>query len=187
MNDNIIVNNLNFEINKGDIIQIKGESGIGKTSLFMLLLGFLKAKSGIVTIDGKELGFNDLFSYVSQENILFSGSIKENFKLLASDDNIEEALKFANIYDEIVNLPEGLNTILNERGSGLSIGQLQRIMIAISYAKNRPIFLLDEFTSALDQENANIIINNLINSNKTIIYISHKDEVFKPNKIIYLK
>lgn len=182
--------NLNLTINKGDIIRISGESGIGKTSLFMILLGFLKPRSGSINVisDNNIFALNGgLFSFVSQENILFSGTIKENFELLVGDSlKIEESLKFANLYDEIMMLPNGLDTVLSERGAGLSVGQLQRLIIAIAYAKGRPIFLLDEFTSALDDENAKIISNNIINSGKTVIYISHKEEAFIPNKIIKL-
>ncbi len=189
---NTLFSNLSFDIEKSDIIQIKGESGIGKTSLFMLLLGFLKPQAGKITILKDNLEYplyeaNGLFSYVSQDNILFSGSIRDNFKLLVgSDALINESLRFANIYDEINSLPNGIDTILNERGSGLSIGQLQRVMIAIAYAKDRKIFLLDEFTSALDERNAEVIINNLKKENKTVIFISHKTESIVPTKVIDL-
>ena len=192
-NDDSLFKNLSFTINNGDIIQIKGHSGIGKTSLFMILLGFLEPKEGSLRAyyNGKEYPYSDtkgLFSYVAQENILFSGTIRDNFNLLVGKDcNIEEALRFSNVYNEIMELPAGLDTRLNERGSGLSIGQLQRIMIAIAYEKHRPIFLLDEFTSALDEENSKIIINNLRKENKTIIFISHKNEAIEPNIIIDLE
>ena len=191
--ENSLFKNLSFTINKGDIIEIKGHSGIGKTSLFMILLGFLKPKGGSIdTIYNNNNTYSQekaktLFSYVAQENILFSGSIRDNFNLLVGECNIEEALKFSNVYDEIMALPNKIDTVLFERGSGLSIGQLQRVMIAIAYAKDRPIFLLDEFTSALDLDNSNIIIDNLKKHNKTIIFISHKNESINPNKIINLE
>ena len=190
--ENALFEHLSFTINKGDVIEIKGHSGIGKTSLFMILLGFLNPKGGsvIASYDNEEydeVATKSLFSYVAQENILFSGTIRDNFNLLVGECNIEEALRFSNVYDEIMELPLGIDTVLLERGGGLSIGQLQRVMIAIAYAKNRPIFLLDEFTSALDEGNSRVIINNLKKHNKTIIFISHKNDNINANKIINLE
>ncbi len=192
-NEDALFKDLSFTIKNGEVIQIKGHSGIGKTSLFMILLGFISPKKGEMKAyyNSKEYDYSEakrLFSYVAQENILFSGTIRDNFNLLVGKDcDILRALRFSNIYEEIMELPNGLDTRLNERGSGLSIGQLQRIMIAIAYAKDRPIFLLDEFTSALDEKNSRAIIENLKRENKTIIFISHKNEAIEPDKIIDLE
>lgn len=187
---NKVIDNISFEINKKDIVQIKGDSGRGKTTLLALLLGLIKANEGQIKIKYRNEFYDydkvasSLFAYVPQINVLFSGTIKENFELLtdADDEQIKEALIVANLDKEIIDL----NQRLNENGKGLSVGQLQRLMIAIAYAKNRPIFLLDEFTSALDKENSQIVINNLLKTNKTIIYISHKNEEIIPNKVIEL-
>lgn len=188
-NSKLLFSNLSFEIKPKDIIKVAGESGLGKTTLFMLLLGFLKPNSGQVEYKYHDISLinsdiSSLFSYVPQDNILFSGTIKENFELLtdASEEKMYEALKFAQLDGEI----DSLDIVLNQRGKGLSVGQLQRLMIAIAYAKDRPIFLLDEFSSALDKDNTDKIINNIIKENKTIIYISHKNESIVPTKEIFL-
>ena len=130
-----------------------------------------------------------MFSYVPQENILFSGTILDNLYILTGkrEEEIKDALIKANIYDEIMALPDGLNTKLNERGQSLSLGQIQRLLIAASILKDNPILLLDEFTSSLDSDNEDEIINNLIKLNKTIIYITHRDKKIDKNKIINLQ
>ncbi len=184
-----VIKDLSFNIKPQDIIQIAGESGKGKSTLFALLLGLIKPSSGHILINDGTIDYtsvaSSLFAYVPQENILFSGTIRENFELLCghlSDDTIWQALSFANLKLEITSLDQ----VLNERGKGLSIGQLQRLLIALAYAKDRPIFLLDEFSSALDLNNAQIITEKLKKLNKTIIFISHKKEALEPNKIITL-
>lgn len=181
--DRPIYNNFNLNINKGDTIIIKGTSGVGKTTLFNLLLGFLKPNSGSLNIvyDGNLIPLNSttrsLFSYVCQENILFSGTILENLKLFkpnATKTEINNALKTAMIYDEISQMPNKLNTKLIERGAGLSIGQIQRIIVAIAILENKPIILLDEFSSALDIALESSLVNNLKALGKTLIIVSHR-------------
>ena len=93
----------------------------------------------------------------------------------------------ANIYDEINQLPDGFNTKLGERGRGLSLGQIQRLLIAIALLKNSEILLLDEFSSALDSENEDIIINNISKLKKTIIYITHRNKKIVNQKVITMK
>lgn len=188
--DKEIINNLSFEINKGDIVLLKGPSGIGKTTLFMLMLGFLSPNSGSIVVNDKYdiSECKSLFSYVPQENILFSGTIKDNIYILTGKDSTDaiEALKLANIYDELLEL-QGLDTVLKSRGAGLSIGQIQRILIAIAILRDAPILLLDEFSSALDKENEEIIINNLRKIGKTILYITHRDAIFEKSKTLLLE
>ena len=188
--DKEIISNLTFEINKGDIILLKGPSGIGKTTLFMLMLGFLSPNSGSILVDSKyEISkCKSLFSYVPQENILFSGTIKDNIYILTGRNASDaiEALRLANVYDELLEL-QGLDTVLKSRGSGLSIGQIQRILIAIAILRDAPILLLDEFSSALDKANEEIIISNLRKIGKTILYITHRDAVFDGSKTILLE
>ena len=185
--DNTIIKNLSFKINKGDIVEIKGESGVGKSTLFLLLQGYLKPAFGSLKAYDSNLAEIDslrsLFAYVPQRQMLFSGTVYDNFKLLATSDInlMKEALEFASLDKEI-----SLDSKLSEAGGGISIGQLQRLMIAIAYATKRPIFLLDEFSSALDDNNASIIKKNLIKANKKIIYISHKNENLNNTKIINL-
>lgn len=192
--NNTIFNNFSLTINKNDTILLKGHSGCGKTTLFNLLLGFEKPLNG--TIEAYKNNdiipiskCRDLFSYVFQENILFSGSIIENIHLFvpsATDEQINEALKISCVYDEIMSKPDKLNTKLNERGNGLSIGQIQRILLAISLLKNNPILLLDEFTSALDKELEKQIVVNVSKLNKTKIIITHRDINIDNSKIVYL-
>lgn len=190
-----VLSHFNLEINKDDIILLSGRSGIGKTTLFMLLLGFLKPDSGRIYYikDNKEypIGMDtiSLFSYVPQENVLFSLSILDNMKILTKKDesSIIEALKMTNIYDELMALPDGLNTILKTRGQGLSLGQIQRILIAIALLHDGDILLLDEFSSALDIENEKKIIENLKGLNKTIIYITHRQLSLENSKRVVLE
>lgn len=179
-----VIKNISFEVKKGDIVRISGPSGIGKSTLLSLILGFNKPQSGKITFihenEEIEASFKTrgLIAYVSQENILFSGSIADNFKMFSNTDDInliEDSLHKASIYDEIKSMPDGLNTILADKGIGLSMGQIQRIMIAIAIASGRPIIILDEPTSALDKDNEITIMNNLKALGKTLIYISHRD------------
>ena len=190
-----IINNLSFIINKGDIVRISGPSGIGKTTLISLILGFNRPQSGNISFkylnNLYEASFKTrgLIAYVSQENILFSGSIYDNFKLFSNVSDvslINDALAKASILDEINELPNGINTILKDKGAGLSIGQIQRIMVAIAIASNKPIIILDEPASALDRDNEVAMMNNLVSLGKTIIYISHKDSLIKDEKNICL-
>lgn len=187
--DQPVIQNFSFEIKKGETVLFQGPSGIGKTTVFMLLMGFLKPNAGRIYVkyQNNELPVcRSLFSYVPQENILFSGSIAENIFILTGKSKEEaiEALKLTNIYDEILELPEGLDTILKERGSGLSLGQIQRIWIAIALLRDRPILLLDEFSSALDSQNEIEIMNRLTKLHKTILFISHRERKMENQKVI---
>ena len=193
-NERYIIKDFNMKLNKGEILKINGESGIGKTTLLMLMLGYLTPSSGSISFvkDGNKYDTyksRNLFSYLSQENILFSASILENIYILTGvkDINkINEALKMANIYDEIYELKDGLNTKINNN-SGLSLGQIQRILIAILILFDKPILLLDEFSSSLDKDNESIIIDNLLSLNKTIIYITHRNNIIENQKDIFIK
>ncbi len=187
--DKKVISDLSFQISSGDVVRIAGESGIGKTTLCLLLMGILVPEKGKITAfkEDKELSGNlcSLFAYVPQDNILFSSTVRKNFELLAnvSEEKIVEALEFACLEQEITSL----DIPLNERGKGLSVGQIQRLAIAIAYAKDRPIFLLDEFSSALDDANAKKIVEHLKASGKTIIYISHKEDHLSPKQVVYIK
>ena len=176
--DKYIIKNLSFNIKKSSIVKISGPSGIGKTTLFMLLLGFLKPNSGNIRFDSNiaSKSTRNLISYVSVDNILFSLSIRENIKMLTgvTDINlINEALTKVNLLNEINNLDGKLDYKLT-KGKGLSEGQMERLSIALALLRDKPILLLDEITSQLDKDNEDLIINNLLSLNKTIIYITHK-------------
>ncbi|MDE5547054.1 MAG: ABC transporter ATP-binding protein/permease [Anaeroplasmataceae bacterium] len=184
-----VIKDFTFEIKKEEIVLFQGPSGIGKTTVFMLLMGFLKPDAGRIYMKYQNEEFpvsRKLFSYVPQENILFSGSIAENIYILTGKSKEEaiEALKLTNIYDELLELPEGLDTVLKERGSGLSLGQIQRIWIAIALLSDRPILLLDEFSSALDSKNEEIIMSRLTELHKTIIFISHRSKEMENQRVI---
>ena len=182
--DKKVIKNFSCTINKDDLVIIKGRSGIGKSTIINLLLGFIKPQSGIIyfidTTGNKIMvssNTRNKFSYVPQEVIMFSGTIRENIKLFVNnktDEEIVSALKLSCIYDEIMQMPKGLDNVLSERGQGLSLGQIQRILIAIAILKDNDILLLDEFTSALDKNVEAKIVNNMLTLNKTIIMISHR-------------
>lgn len=182
--DKLIIDNLSLEIKKHEMWALKGPSGIGKTTVLNLILGFIVPTSGKIYIKYQNKQYpiskatRKLFSYVPQENILFSGTIRDNIDLFApnsKEEDIERCLTLAGIYNDIEKMPHKLNTKLNERGVGLSLGQIQRILIGVALLKDKPILLLDEFTSALDKNNEKEIINNLAKLNKTIILITHRD------------
>lgn len=191
--DKPLYDGFSFIINKNDKVIIKGPSGSGKSTLFNLILGFEEPNKGSINIevDGKMIpskNARNLFSYVSQENILFSGTIRENISLFVdncSEEEIVEALKDACVYDEIMQKEDGLNTRLNERGNGLSQGQIQRILLAICLLKKKPILLLDEFTSSLDIALEKQIVNNLMKKESTMIIITHRNiDVIDAKEII---
>lgn len=176
----LIYDNFNLTINKNDIIYIKGPSGCGKTTLLNIILGFLKNEGkAYITLNDNVFplgsGTRQLFSYVPQENILFSGTIRDNFKILddtLNDEEIISALVSTHVYDE---LHAGLDYKIYEHGKGLSVGQIQRILIAMALVKKRPILIMDEFSSALDKKNEEEIVALLEGLKKTIIFVSHKD------------
>lgn len=119
-----------------------------------------------------------MFSYVPQGNYLFSGTIRENILMInpnASDKEVSQALKLSEIEDFIENLPDGLDTVIGEKGLGISEGQAQRLAIARALISNAPIILLDEATSALDKNTEEKVLDNIKKLNKkTCIIITHK-------------
>ncbi len=176
-----VLNNVSCRIDRGSMTAILGDSGAGKSTLFKLFLSFYDAQSGNVTINGDipiDASVRALFSYVPQGNMIISGSIKENIAMCnpsASDEKIINACKIAEIYDYIETLPDGLNTELLERGSGLSEGQLQRIAIARALVAETPVLLLDEATSALDKTTEAKVLRNIKDlSDKTVISVTHR-------------
>ena len=179
-----VINRSDLTINKGSICALMGESGTGKSTLFRLLLGlykpsdgelFIKTKDGEIPLDST---MRRLFSYVPQGDMILSGSIRENITFLSGDvteEKLENAAKQAVIYDFIKSLPDGFDTVIGERGLGLSEGQLQRIAIARALLNDAPILLLDECTSALDIETELKLLENLKeNRDKTVILITHR-------------
>ena len=179
-----ILTDASLTVRRGEFVALSGFSGIGKTTLFKLMLGFYAPQSGtleVATDDGRyALGADTrgLFAYVPQQSILLSGTIRENIAFCCpdvTDEQIMAAAKVAAIDDVIASLPNGLDTPLGERGSGLSEGQLQRLAIARAVLCDAPILLLDEVTASLDEATEETVLRNLrALTDKTCICISHR-------------
>lgn len=181
----IVLENARLEINKGDFVAIRGISGIGKSTLLKLLLGVFHPQGGSIKIccsDGRKIETDkvtrDLFSYVPQGNYLLSGTIRENLLIVnreASEEEIEEALNISYANHFIKKLPKGLETVIGEKGLGLSEGQVQRLAIARAILSKSPIILLDEATSALDGKTEKYVLEHIkAMNNKTCIIITHR-------------
>ena len=176
----------NAEFNKGDFVAIRGISGIGKSTLMKMLLGVFKPNEGTIKLyktNGKAVDASpdtrSLFSYVPQGNYLFSGTLRENIMLInpfAKDEDIQRALEISDIADFVETLPEGLDTVLGEKGTGVSEGQAQRLAIARAIISDAPIILLDEATSALDANTEKRVLDNIKSlKTKTCVIITHKN------------
>ena len=190
-----ILENCSFTAEKGDIIAITGESGSGKSTLFKLILGLYSPASGSLTVNGEiptDASVRPLFAYVPQGNMVLSGSIRDNISLCNPDvdeESIINAAKAAEIYDYIAALPDGLDTILSERGAGLSEGQIQRISIARALITEAPVLLLDEATSALDETTETKVLENIRRmTGKTVLFITHRNTSLKAcDKIMHIE
>lgn len=180
----------NATLYKGDFIAIRGISGIGKSTLLKMLLGVFKPNDGAISInlsDGTKIEASpitrDMFSYVPQGNYLFSGTLRENLLLVnpqATEEELLNALEIGDCLSFLNNLPDGLDTVIGEKGLGLSEGQVQRMAIARAVLCKAPIILLDEATSALDAETEEHVLNNIKNlKNRTCIIITHKTAALK--------
>tara|TARA_A100001011_G_scaffold217181_1_gene225155 strand:- start:10 stop:1731 length:1722 start_codon:yes stop_codon:yes gene_type:complete len=177
--------NLNFKINKGEFIGIIGDTGSGKSTLVDLLLGIFKPTSGKIKVDGNILEKNSMlnYGYVPQQSSILDETIANNIAFGEENENInrdliEEVIKISKIDKFINNLPDGLETVLSERGENLSGGQAQRINIARALYFKPDILILDEATSALDLKTEAEFLKDLLNLKKfkTIILISHRKE-----------
>ncbi|MEK8205136.1 ABC transporter ATP-binding protein [Paenibacillus sp. FSL L8-0696] len=179
------INKISLELQKGTQMAVVGPSGGGKSTLFKLLLGLYEPDEGEVIINGQRINEMSLaklrsyFSYVPQEAGLYTGSIRDNIRNgnpEADEQEILEALRKANAYDFVMELPEGLDTDIGEEGSRLSGGQRQRLSIARAILRNAPILLLDEATAALDNESEKLVqqaIRKLM-GDKTTLVIAHR-------------
>ena len=175
------VKNFSLSIRKGEKILIKGSSGGGKTTLMLITLGLLSPVSGgIYLIDKEEHKFDKkyqrLFSYVPQDNLLMEGTIKEVVTLFEKDvdeDRLSEALRLSESSSFINKLSLKENTYLNEKGSGLSLGEMERIAIARALYMDSPILLLDECSASLDVSTEKKAMDNILSLDKTILLISH--------------
>ncbi|WET01401.1 ABC transporter ATP-binding protein [Flavobacterium sp. YJ01] len=180
-----VLKDFSLQIKKGQTVALVGQSGSGKSTIANLLTRFYDVNEGIISIDGiniKDLtlhSLRDLMALVTQDIILFNDTIKANValgKLDATDDEIIEALKIANAYDFVKDLPKGIYTNIGDSGSKISGGQKQRLSIARAVLKNPPIMILDEATSALDTESEKFVqvaLENMM-QNRTSIVIAHR-------------
>lgn len=182
--DKEVLSGANFTLKKGEFVALAGYSGIGKSTLFKLMLGFYPPNMGTLTAKLDEetltLGADTrcLFAYVPQKNMLLSGTIRENVAFCCgdvSDDAIWNAAEIADVADAIRQLPDGLDTLLGESGAGMSEGQLQRLAIARAVLSEAPILLLDECTASLDEATEERVLKNLRTlPNRTCLCISHR-------------
>jgi ATP-binding cassette subfamily B protein len=182
--DKRVIDDLSTTITKGSIIRITGESGRGKTTFFKLLLGLIEPLSGELYLvsNKKQYPINEqsrhLFSYVPQGNFILSGTIRDNLCLYqdATEEQLIKACRAAEILSDILNLSQGFNTVLGEHGTGFSEGQVQRLAIARALLKDAPILLLDEISSALDQETEKKIFESIRQmTDKTVLLVSHRE------------
>lgn len=190
-----VINDLTFKIKAQSLVLLKGPSGIGKSTLLKLLLGFYPITSGKLLLKTETNTYDitantrSYFTYVPQDHMILSGTIRENLNLYKTHDDqaLIQALKDVSLYDELTN-EDILDIQLNEKGARLSIGQIQRLAIARALLKDAPIICLDEVTSALNIQLEETLIKHLKTlKNKTIILISHHqldDKLF--DQIIHL-
>lgn len=195
---NKVVRGVNIDAKQGEVTALVGPSGCGKTTILRLISRLYDYDSGEISIGGtdiKKIGTDTLFrniSIVFQNVELFNQSVMENIRIGrkdASDEEVLEAARLANVDQFVEKLPDGYHTLIGENGSKLSGGERQRISIARAFLKNAPIILLDEISASIDVENEMEIqssINRLI-SDKTVIVISHRmKSVEKADKIVVM-
>lgn len=180
-----VLKDFNLEVKANETIALVGNSGGGKSTVVNLLPRFYDIKSGSIKINGIDIRDIDItnlrnnISFVFQDNYLFTGTIKENIlmgKHDATDAEVAEAVRLSHLDEFIDSLPDGIDTVVGERGSSLSGGQRQRVAIARALIKNAPIVIMDEATSALDNESEAIVqkaLDNLM-KDKTVFVIAHR-------------
>jgi len=195
--DQDVLKGISFKVLKNSKVAFVGESGGGKSTIFKLLLGFYGCQQGKIYVFEKPVEdyskdiLRSLISYVPQDVYLFNGTVFENIRygnLTASKEEVVEAAKKANAHEFIMNLSDGYDTKVGEKGILLSGGQRQRIAIARAILKNAPILLLDEATSSLDSESEEAVVvalNNLMQG-KTTLIIAHRLSTIQNADIIYV-
>ena len=194
---NKVITDSEFIAQPGEIVALVGPSGEGKTTMIRLILGLVRPQDGsveIITCDGLSVESNantrPLFAYVPQGNTMLSGTIADNMRMVrpdASDEEIIEALKIACAWDFVEKMPDGIDSVVRERGRGLSEGQGQRIAIARAILRDAPILLLDEATSALDVTTERQVLRNIVQQkpNKTCIVTTHRPSVLNLCQRVY--
>ncbi|MBJ7881813.1 ABC transporter ATP-binding protein [Gelidibacter salicanalis] len=183
--DDLVLKNFNLNVPKGKTVALVGQSGSGKSTIANLLTRFYDVNEGAITIDGvnikdlSQTSLRGMLGVVSQDSILFNDTINNNLKIgkqNATDDEVIEALKIANAWEFVKDLPKGIESNIGDSGNKLSGGQKQRLSIARAVLKNPPIMILDEATSALDTESERLVQSALENMmrNRTSIVIAHR-------------
>jgi ATP-binding cassette subfamily B protein len=175
-----VLKDISFDVERGSDTAIIGPTAAGKTQLLYLLTGLLKQNEGTIEFDGKDINdyvkenFYGHVAFVLQDSIIFNMSIRENiaFSKLVTDESLAKAIATSELTEFIQSLPEGLNSILSERGSNLSGGQKQRIMLARALAVNPKILLLDDFTARVDTNTEKKILRNVRRNYPGITVIS---------------
>ena len=180
-----VLKDFSMTVKKGQSVALVGQSGSGKSTIANLLTRFYDVNKGTISIDGNDIknitktSLRSQIGLVTQDSILFNNSIKNNLKIgkdSATDQEIIEALKVANAWEFVKELPEGIETNIGDAGNSLSGGQKQRLSIARAVLKNAPIMILDEATSALDTESERLVQDALENmmKNRTSVVIAHR-------------
>ncbi len=198
--DNVsVLKNIDLTVKKGEFIALCGPSGAGKSTITRLLLSVISPDSGNVSLklsNGVTVplgtGARNLFSYVPQGNMILSGTIRDNITFAeenADEEKVKRALYLAQLTDVVAGLPDGLDTVLGEKGHGLSEGQVQRIAVARALYFDAPILLLDEATSSLDIKTEENLLRHIKEmTGKTCIIVSHRKEVLAVcDKTYYLQ
>ena len=186
-----VLEDVSLSIAPGEFVAIIGESGIGKTTLIRIIMSFMGNIQGSVTFyneKGETQKANavtrNFIAYVPQGNTLFSGTVRENIRmgnLNATEEEMYQALKLAAAYDFVQELPKGIDTVIGERGHGLSEGQAQRIAIARAFVRKAPFLILDEATSALDEATEQAVIKGLqmLEPKPTCLVITHRKSILQ--------
>jgi len=193
-----VIKNLSLKIKKGETVALVGQSGSGKSTIANLISRFYDISDGEIKVDGKNIkevnlkSLRKLIGLVTQDSILFNDSIKNNLligKENATDQEIIQALKIANAWEFVKELPETIESNIGDSGNKLSGGQKQRLSIARAVLKNPPIMILDEATSALDSESEHLVqiaLDNVM-KNKTSLVIAHRlSTIQKADNILVL-
>lgn len=191
-----VIQNLNLSVQVGQKIALVGLSGSGKSTLINLLLGLYQVEKGMIFIDGVDIhdvklkNLRTLFGLVSQDIFLFHDTIRENLTLgnLFSTEEINHALDVAYATEFIQKLPQGIQTVIGDRGTRLSGGQQQRLTIARAFLQGTPVLLFDEATSALDNESEKVVQKALekIAGEKTVIAVAHRLSTIQDYDCIYV-
>ena len=193
------INHFNLQIKPGEMIALVGPSGAGKTTILNLAIGFIRPTSGKIFLDGLDMETLDLRTYrrfisvVPQETILFEGTVRENILYglgNVEEQKVEEALRAANAWEFVLDLPQGLDTLVGERGAKLSGGQRQRLAITRALIRDPKVLILDEATSSVDTETeASIkeVLATLMEGRTTIVTALRLSTIMNADRIIVLE